>query len=100
MEIKLEPPSGEILRAIIETKPLAGRFIADEVKDLSVDAVNRIEQALRIGMVEGETTPELVRRIRGTKALNYKDGMLPRSRDHVQRLVRTSSTHVTACDRD
>lgn len=100
VEITLVRPSVEILRAIIETKPLAGRFIGDEVKDLSADTVTRIEQALRIGMVEGETTPEIVRRIRGTKALNYKDGLLQRSRDDVERLVRTSVTHVTARARD
>jgi len=100
VEISLVRPSVEVLKSIITSKPLAGRFIKDEVKDLQLSKIKRIEQALRIGVLEGETNAEIIRRIRGTRALNFKDGILNRSRGDIERLVRTSITHVTARARD
>lgn len=100
VEITLIRPAIETLSALVTSKPMQGRFIADEVKDLDAASVKRIEQAIRIGIIEGETTPDIIRRIRGSKALNYKDGILQRSRDDVERLVRTSITHITARARD
>ena len=100
VEITLIRPAIETLSALVTSKPMQGRFIADEVKDLDAASVKRIEQAIRIGVIEGETTPDIIRRIRGSKALNYKDGILQRSRDDVERLVRTSITHITARARD
>lgn len=93
-------PSIEILASSITSKPLQGIFIVDEIKDLDALSMKRIEQALRIGLLEGQTTSDIVRRIRGTKSLNYKDGVLQRSRSDVERLVRTAITHVTARTRD
>jgi len=100
VEITLIRPAIETLSALVTSKPMQGRFIADEAKDLDAVSVKRIEQAIRIGVIEGETTPDIIRRIRGSKALNYKDGILQRSRDDVERLVRTSITHITARARD
>lgn len=100
IEITLVRPAIETLSALITSKPMQGRFIADEVDDLEAMRIKQIEQAIRIGMIEGETTPDIVRRIRGTKSLNYKDGILQRSRNDVERLVRTSITHITARARD
>jgi hypothetical protein len=100
IEFTLIRPSIEILASIINNKPLQGRFIADEVKDLDAIRIKQIEQALRIGVLEGKTTSEIVRSLRGTKSLNYKDGILQRSRNDVERLVRTSITHVTVRARD
>ena len=100
VEITLVRPAIELLSALVTSKPMQGRFIADEVKDLEISSVKQVEQAIRIGMIEGETNADIIRRIRGSKALNYKDGILQRSRNDVERLVRTSITHVTARARD
>jgi hypothetical protein len=100
IEITLIRPSIDALSALVRSKPMQGRFIADEVYDLETARVTRIEQAIRIGMIEGETNADIIQRIRGSKILNYKDGILQRSRDDVERLVRTSITHITARARD
>lgn len=100
VEITLVRPSLETLSALINSKPMQGRFIADEVKDLDIARIKQIEQALRMGIIEGETNADIIRRIRGTRAQNFKDGILQRSRDDVERLVRTSITHITARARD
>lgn len=100
VKITMTQPSIEQLQAILTSKPMQGRFIREELEDLADARIKQIEQALRIGLVEGETTPEIVRRIRGTKALQYRDGLLQRSRGDVERVVRTSITHITARARD
>lgn len=100
IEISLLRPAIETLAALVTSKPMQGRFIADEIKDLDSVRVRQIEQAIRIGIIEGETNADIIRRIRGSKTLNYKDGILQRSRDDVERLVRTSITHITARARD
>lgn len=100
VEITLVRPSLDTLAALITSKPMQGRFIADELKELDAGRVKQTEQAIRMGIIEGETTADIVRRIRGTKAQQYKDGILQRSRDDVERLVRTSVTHITARARD
>lgn len=100
VEITLVRPAIELISALVTSKPMQGRFIADEIKDIGVSSVKEIEGAIRIGMIEGETNADIIRRIRGSKALNYKDGILQRSRNDVERLVRTSITHITARARD
>lgn len=100
VEITLVRPSFDTLSALINSKPMQGRFIADELEDLDISRIKQIEQALRMGVIEGETNADIIRRIRGTRALNFKDGILQRSRDDVERLVRTAITHITARARD
>lgn len=50
--------------------------------------------AMRQGILAGETTDQLVRRVQGTKALQYKDGIMnPRTRA-VEMRVRTSAQSI------
>nr|BDD45298.1 hypothetical protein 20 [bacterium] len=98
--VAITRPTLEQIRSIIREKPLEGRFIKDEVGDLGKANIKRIEQSIRIGLLEGETTPQIVRRLRGTAKLGYKDGLLNRSRGDVERLVRTAVNHVSTRARD
>jgi SPP1 gp7 family putative phage head morphogenesis protein len=100
IEINLTRPSIDLLKSLVTSKPMQGRFILDELKDLTKQKTVLIEKSLRLGLIEGETTPQIIRRIRGTKSLNYKDGVLYRSRSDIERLVRTSITHITSRARD
>lgn len=100
IEITLVRPSLDTLASLIKSKPMQGRFIADELEGLDEARVQQIEQALRMGIIEGETNADIIRRIRGTAAQNFKDGILQRSRDDIERLVRTAITHITARARD
>lgn len=55
----------------------------------------KIRDALRLGYVEGETISQMVRRIQGTRALNYTDGLMDESRRHVEGMVRTAVNHMS-----
>jgi SPP1 gp7 family putative phage head morphogenesis protein len=46
-------------------------------------------------MVEGQTTDQIVRRIRGTRARQYQDGILDISRRETQAVVRTAVAQVS-----
>ena len=50
--------------------------------------------AMRQGILAGETTDQLVRRVRGTAANRFKDGILQARKSTVDMLVRTSAASV------
>lgn len=88
-------PSATRLKAIVTETPIQGRLLSTWVRDMDAGRVGRIEQAIRLGMVEGETTDQIVGRIRGTKAARYADGVLDISRRSAQAMVRTAVSHVS-----
>lgn len=54
----------------------------------------RIFDQLNVGIVQGETLPQLVRRLRGTRGRGYADGVMEVSRRDATRLVRTQFNSV------
>lgn len=54
----------------------------------------KIRDAIRLGYIESETTDQIIRRIRGTKVLNYADGLMDASRGHIEGMVRTALNHT------
>jgi SPP1 gp7 family putative phage head morphogenesis protein len=88
-------PSSTRLKAIVETAPLEGRLLRDWVNGMKEARVGRMAQAIRLGLVQGESTDKIVARIRGTKAKRYSDGILDISRRSAQSIVRTAVTHVS-----
>jgi hypothetical protein len=52
--------------------------------------MRRFSDQMRMGVLRGESIDELVRRVRGTKAKNFQDGIMNASRREAQALVRTS----------
>lgn len=88
-------PSPERLRAIVTETPMEGRLLASWAEGMEGGRIDRISQAVRQGMVQGEGTDAIVRRIRGTKAAQYSDGILDISRRSAQSIVRTSINHVS-----
>lgn len=53
-----------------------------------------VSGAIRRGWFEGQTTAQIVKGIRGTKALNYKDGLLDVSKRDAKTVVHTAVQHV------
>lgn len=88
-------PAPERLRAIVTESPMEGRLLASWADGMERGRMDRIDAAIRQGMVQGEGTDAIVRRIRGSKAAQYGDGVLDLSRRSAQAVVRTSVTHVS-----
>ena len=88
------------LFAAIESKPLQGKLIKEWIDKLDQDSYTRIQDAVRIGLVEGQSYSDVVKRITGTKALQYTDGINSLNARQTQALVSTAMAFSTNVARD
>ncbi len=84
-----------VLFSAIESKPLQGKLLKEWIDKLSVDSYARIQDAVRIGLVEGQSYSDVTKRITGTKALQYTDGVNALNTRQAQALVSTAMSHAT-----
>lgn len=94
--VQMTLPSNPQLKAIVTAQPFQGRLLKDWVKDLSQSEIRRVSDAIKIGITEGQTTDQIVRRIRGSSASRYQDGILEISRRNAESVVRTAIAHTQA----
>lgn len=93
-------PSPSLLRAVVYSKPFQGELLSGWYDDLSKKAQKLVSRSIRAGVVEGKTVPEMVQSLRGTRAGNYKDGILNVTRRDAESIVRTSVNHTVTEARD
>lgn len=67
-----------------------GRTVQQWLDDLVTGDANRIAQAVRLGFVEGQGADAIVRRVRGTSTLRFRDGERAATKRQAEALVRTS----------
>jgi SPP1 gp7 family putative phage head morphogenesis protein len=87
------PPLEQIVAAV-NARPFQGRFLKGWLDGAEEGAAARVENAIRQGFVEGRPTADIVRLIRGTKAAQYRDGILETNRRGAEAMVRTAMTHT------
>lgn len=90
------PPS--VLKAVAGS-PVNGIPLKGWLGKMTLNDVARIEQQIRLGVLGGETTDQLVRRIRGTKAAGYADGVASATRREAEMIARTATNHVSTAAR-
>lgn len=88
-------PAPHLLKSIVTERPMEGKFLKPWVADMAAGNIGRIEQAIQLGMVAGESSDKIVRRIVGTKAEGYKNGVAHTSRRAARSMVRTSVTQIS-----
>jgi SPP1 gp7 family putative phage head morphogenesis protein len=93
-------PAPAMLDAIVTSRPFQGRFLRQWVRDLEVGTLNRLRGAVQQGMVQAEPIDQIVRRVRGTAAAGFRDGVMQTSRRHAENLVRTAVNHVSNAARE
>lgn len=104
----IEPPSFEQLlpseqqiKAAIRTNPLpikgveGGKLLEPFVKDWGKKESELFINVIRQGFFEGATNKELKQRLIGTKANNYKDGIVQVDRRRAEAIIRTSIQHAS-----
>lgn len=87
-------PSPTLVRAVVSKNPLNGQLLKDMFEDVDRATRNRVLQQVRIGIVSGDTTEQIVRRVRGTAANGYRDGVWNATRNQVQTVARTATNAV------
>ena len=94
VELNMTTPSAEMLIAAVESKPFEGKLLSEWVEKLNEDSYTRIRDAVRMGIVEGESYGQITKRVIGTKALKYADGVTALNQRQAQALVSTAVAHT------
>jgi SPP1 gp7 family putative phage head morphogenesis protein len=82
--------SKQALKAIVSDSLIEGAPSKEWWSRRSVALKDKFSDTVRQGMLAGETTPKVVRNLRGSKALRYKDSVLSGNYRSAEALVRTS----------
>lgn len=94
-DLELIIPAPRQVAALIKKTSFAGLTLDQWFDTLSRSTQRNIMSAVNRGIVEGETTDQIIRRIRGTKLLAYTDGVYNGTRRQVETIARTTINHVS-----
>ncbi|TBE67435.1 minor capsid protein [Rhizobium ruizarguesonis] len=100
VRLDLIKPTSAQLFAAVTARPFDGRLLKDWYGDLEAGAYRRLRDTIRMGYVEGRTTDQIVRDVRGTRSQQYKDGVLEISRRGAEATVRTAVNHTATVARN
>lgn len=93
-------PGVAAIRAAILTNPLSvrgadgGKLLKTFIDGFTTNERQRLTGAIRQGFFEGQTNFQIIKAVRGTKALNYNDGILATTNRNAEAIVRTAVQHV------
>lgn len=82
------PPVSQ-LEAIVRTKPFEGKTLKEWAKDARRADLRRIEDQIKIGMVQGESSRDISRRVVGTKVQRGRNGVTEITRRNAAGITRT-----------
>ncbi len=83
----------------LASSPITGIPLKGWLGKMAANDVSRVEQQIRLGVLQGETIDQMVRRIRGSKAAGFKDGVLATTRREAEMIARTATNHVSTAAR-
>jgi SPP1 gp7 family putative phage head morphogenesis protein len=96
INVEMAVPNVDLMREVVMRRPFQGRLLREWYSDLGESQKTRLREAVRLGITEGQTTDQIVRRIRGTKAQNFTDGILDIGRRQAEAVTRTAVNHVSS----
>lgn len=88
------PSAAAVYREAMQ-QPVLGEMVEDMLSAAPDRARRQVYSTIRQGVSQGNTNHQIVRSIRGTRAMRYKDGVLQSSRTEIERVVRTARNHVS-----
>ena len=86
----------DVWKFLVE-KPIqaTGDTLEPFIKDLSVRQIARVNREILISVGQGRTISQTVQAVRGTKARNFRDGIIDRNARDARTIVRTATQHVS-----
>lgn len=94
-DIEMVVPSARTVITATSNTAFLGLTLDQWFGTLTAANKKNIQQAIQRGIVEGETVPQVMRRIRGTRALGFTDGVMQTTRRQAEAITRTAINHVT-----
>jgi SPP1 gp7 family putative phage head morphogenesis protein len=101
------PPSIDIARVDINqvyaaamSRPFQGALLSEFLKDQEASKARLIRRTIADGYVQNRTTDQIVRDLRGTPEMKYRDGALEGTRREIAAVVRTALSHTAQFAKD
>ena len=86
--------------AAVNSRPFQGKLLKEVYAELPAAAFRKVRDTIRGGFIEGRTTDQIVRDLRGRAEFGYKDGILAKNRRDVESVVRTAVNHTANTARE
>jgi SPP1 gp7 family putative phage head morphogenesis protein len=93
------PPDRQLIK-IVTSQPMQGAVLSDWADTMAAEDLRRIQAAVQMGMISGESSDAIARRVVGTGALDGADGVTEITRRQVQAITRTAVMTVANETRD
>lgn len=94
-DIEMDIPDARTVATIVRETPILGLNLDQWFGTLAASTKKNLTQSIQRSVIEGETISQAVKRIRGTKALGFKDGVMETTRRQAEAIVRTSINHTS-----
>lgn len=91
IRLTFDIPADEQIYAAATARPFEGRLLDEWYRGLPDGAFRRVQDAIRMGYVEGRTTAQIVQDIRGTRT---QAGIIEQSKRGAEAAVRTALAHT------
>lgn len=89
--------SGKSLYNRAMDKPFAGGQLFKTIfPNIAAKLRRTVEETVRDGVSNGQTNQQIIQRIKGTKKLNYADGILNSTRNEIDGAVRTARAAISS----
>ena len=95
VQVTLALPPASDLDTVVTSRPFEGKVLRDWAKDIARADRDRIQAQIRIGMVQGEDSRAIARRIVGTVRNRGKDGVTEITRRNAGSITRTAVNHIS-----
>lgn len=95
VNLEMVIPSVPTLRAAIMQRPFDGMPLTKWFDGLGRQTQINLERAIRQGIIEGETVGQMVRRVRGTRAAGFSDGVMRVATRHAETITRSAVIHTS-----
>lgn len=82
------------------SRPFQGVLLKEVWNDVADQKMKLVRQSIAQGYLEGKTTDQIIRELRGTKAKGFTDGLVQKSRRDVEAVVRTAIGHTAGNAQD
>lgn len=105
VDTDFDAPTALQLRTAVLESPLlvrgadGGKLLKGFLKGWTDTENARVTNAIRLGVATGQTNSAIVKTIRGTRALNYNDGLLAITKRNADTVVHTAIQHVAQAAR-
>lgn len=94
IDFDFRTPHLATLKAAVSNSPIHGKLLKNWFDDIGRQTASRVTQQINIGIANGESVYHITRRLRGTRAAGFADGILQESRRNIESVVRTAVSHT------